>query len=133
MPPREGRDLARVLLERADGDVALVRYVCDNADIPDAIVGFHAQQAVEKSLKAVLAAHDIDYTKTHLLGYLIGLVQTNGIDAPPPVLEAAELNPWAVEFRYETDSEPALDRLATLELIEDIRRWAEGEIRAQED
>jgi HEPN domain-containing protein len=59
LPLREGRDLARVLLERADGDVALVRYVRDNADIADVIVGFHAQQAVEKSLKAVLAAHDI--------------------------------------------------------------------------
>lgn len=129
MPQREGRDLALVLLERADGDIALVRHVRDNADIPDAIVGFHAQQAVEKSVKAVLAAHDIDYTKTHLLGYLIGLVQTNGIDAPPSVLEAAELNPWAVEFRYETDSEPALDRDATLGLIEDVRRWADGEIR----
>lgn len=117
-------DLARVLLARADDDLTLVRRVADDSDIADAIVGFHAQQAAEKLLKAVLAAHGVHYAKTHALGYLIGLVQTNEIDAPPSVVEAAELNPWAVEFRYETDAEPALDRRAALDLIEDIRRWA---------
>ncbi len=130
MPPRDGRDLALVLLGRADGDLALVRHVLDNPDIHDAIVGFHAQQAVEKSLKAVLAAREVDYAKTHALGYLIDLVQANGIDVTPGVLKAAELNPWAVEFRYEADSEPALDRHAALELIEGIRRWADEQIQA---
>jgi HEPN domain-containing protein len=124
LPPRKGRDLARVLLDRADGDLALVRRVLDDAEIPDAIVGFHAQQAVEKSIKAVLAARGIKYTKTHALGYLVGLVEANEIVAPPSVMEADELSPWAVDFRYETESEPALDRRAALELIEDIRRWA---------
>ncbi|HKG40500.1 MAG TPA: HEPN domain-containing protein, partial [Conexibacter sp.] len=90
----------------------------------DAIVGFHAQQAVEKAIKAVLAAREIEYAKTHALGYLIGLVEANGIDAPAAVLDAGELSPWAVDFRYETDDEPALDRVATLSLIEEIRVWA---------
>jgi hypothetical protein len=76
------------------------------------------------SIKAVLAAREIEYAKTHALGYLIGLVEANGIDAPPAVLEASELSPWAVDFRYETDDEPALDRVATLALIEEIRSWA---------
>jgi hypothetical protein len=35
-----------------------------------------------------------------------------------------ELNPWAVEFRYEDDDEPPLDRRATLAFIEEICRWA---------
>jgi len=124
LPPRDGRDLARVLLKRADDDLTLVRHVADDADIADAIVGFHAQQAVEKSIKAVLAARDIEYGKTHQLNFLVGLLTANGIDAPPSLIAANELNPWAVEFRYETDDEPALDRPAVLRLIEDIRRWA---------
>jgi HEPN domain-containing protein len=124
LPPRDGRDLARVLLDRADDDIRLVRRVVDDADIADAIVGFHAQQAVEKAIKAVLAAREIEYAKTHALGYLIGLVEANGIDAPASVLDAGELSPWAVDFRYETDDEPALDRQATLALIEVIRDWA---------
>jgi hypothetical protein len=43
LPPRDGRDLARVLLDRADDDITLVRHVVDDAEIADAIVGFHAQ------------------------------------------------------------------------------------------
>jgi HEPN domain-containing protein len=130
LPPRDGRDLARVLLERADDDIRLVCRVVDDADIADAIVGFHAQQAVEKAIKAVLAAREIDYAKTHALGYLIGLVEANEIDAPAAVLDAGELSPWAVDFRYETDDEPALDRPATLALIEEIRAWAAKSIDA---
>jgi hypothetical protein len=62
LPPRDGRDLARRLLRRADGDIMLVRTVVDNDEILDAIIGFHAQQTrVEKSIKAVLAAHEIEY------------------------------------------------------------------------
>jgi HEPN domain-containing protein len=124
LPPRDGRDLARALLQRADDDLTLVRHIVDDADIADAIFGFHAQQAVETSLKAVFAARDVEYTKTHLLTYLIELLETNGIEAPPSVREADELSPWAVDFRYESDDEPALDRRATLDLIEEIRRWA---------
>jgi HEPN domain-containing protein len=129
LPPRDGRDLARVLLERADDDIRLVRRVVDDADIADAIVGFHAQQAVEKAIKAVLAAREIEYAKTHALGYLIGLVEANEIDAPAAVLDAGELSPWAVDFRYETDDEPALDRRATLVLIEEIRSWAAATVK----
>jgi HEPN domain-containing protein len=124
LPPRDGRDLARVLLQRADHDIALVRRVAEEADIADAIVGFHAQQAVEKSIKAVLAAREIEYGKTHDLNYLVGALETHGIDAPASVMEVDELNPWAVEFRYETDDEPPIDRRAALALIEDIRHWA---------
>jgi HEPN domain-containing protein len=124
LTPREGQDLARVLLDRADDDLTLVRRVERDADIADAIVGFHAQQAVEKAIKAVLAARGLEYAKTHQLGYLIGLLEANGIDAPTAVLEADELSPWAVDFRYETDDEPPLDRAATLVLVEEVRRWA---------
>jgi HEPN domain-containing protein len=36
-------------------------------DIADAIVGFHARQAVEKAIKAVFAAREVEYGKTHQL------------------------------------------------------------------
>lgn len=101
-----------------------MRRVAEEADIADSIVGFHAQQAVEKSIKAVLAAREIEYGKTHDLNYLVGAMETHGIDAPASVREVDELNPWAVEFRYETDDEPPIDRRAALALIEAIRRWA---------
>jgi HEPN domain-containing protein len=102
----------------------LVRRVVDDADIANAIIGFHAQQTVEKSIKAVLAAYEIEYGKTHQLHYLIRLLEEHEIDAPSSVVDAVELNPWAVEFRYEEDDEPPLDRHATLAFIEEIRRCA---------
>jgi HEPN domain-containing protein len=113
-----------VLLDRAEGDMALVRLVSDDAGIPNSIVGFHAQQAVEKALKAVLAVSGVRYERTHALDYLIGLVEANGVPAPAGLAAAAELSPWAVEFRYETEDEPPLDRGAALALVQDILRWA---------
>ena len=105
-----------------------MRAMLDVPAVTDAIVGFHAQQAVEKSLKAVLAARGISFPKTHALGFLVDLVDSNGIVAPPALAKADELAPWAVEFRYETESEPSLDRPAALTLVEGIRRWAVDEV-----
>lgn len=46
MPSLDNVALARVLLAKAIEDETLVRTVADNHEIGDAIVGFHAQQAV---------------------------------------------------------------------------------------
>jgi HEPN domain-containing protein len=49
------RDHALVLLRKATDDATAARKFADDPEIADAIVGFHAQQAVEKALKAVLS------------------------------------------------------------------------------
>jgi HEPN domain-containing protein len=130
MPQHDRLDLARVLLARAIEDETLVRKVSPDTDIADAIVGFHAQQAVEKLIKAVLAAHGVVFMKSHALSYLIGLVEESEIAAPDELTEADVLSPWAVEFRYEGDEPPALDRSAALTLVGQVRTWAENEIKA---
>jgi uncharacterized membrane protein (Fun14 family) len=56
-------------------DETLIRKVSPDKDIADAIVGFHAQQAVEKLIKAVLAIRGVAFMKSHALSYLIGLVE----------------------------------------------------------
>ncbi len=129
MPPHDRLDLARVLLARAVDDETLVRKVCSDADVADAIVGFHAQQAAEKLIKAVLAARGVAFVKSHALSYLIGLIEQNDIEAPSELSEADVLSPWAVEFRYEGEEPPALDRSAALLLVEQLRAWAENEIK----
>lgn len=128
MPRHDRLDLARVLLARAVDDETLVRKVRSDTDVADAIVGFHAQQAAEKLIKAVLAARGVVFMKSHALSYLIGLVEENGIEAPEELSEADVLSPWAVEFRYEGEEPPALDRSAALTLVEKLRAWAENEI-----
>jgi HEPN domain-containing protein len=49
-------DEAYLLLRKAREDAEAVRKFATDPDLADAVVGFHAQQAVEKALKAVLAA-----------------------------------------------------------------------------
>jgi hypothetical protein len=129
MPPHDRLDLARVLLARAVDDETLVRKVCSDADVADSIVGFHAQQATEKLIKAVLAARGVTFAKSHALSYLIGLVEENHIEAPDELSEADVLSPWAVEFRYEGEDPPALDRSAALVLVAQLRTWTEREIK----
>jgi hypothetical protein len=75
----------------------------------------------------VLSAREISYDRAHAIDYLVGLVEDNGIAAPSSLAAAIELSPWAVEFRYADDDEPALDRHAILGLVEEIRSWA-GEV-----
>ncbi len=128
MPQRDDLDLARVLLARASGDETIVRKAVDDADIDDWVAGFHGQQSTEKLIKAVLAARGVAFAKSHSLSYLIGLVNNNQIDAPEELAEADVLSPWAVEFRYEGEAPPALDRAGSLVLVEKLRAWAEGEI-----
>ncbi|HTA12059.1 MAG TPA: hypothetical protein VK765_01465 [Solirubrobacteraceae bacterium] len=43
--------------------------------------------------------------------------------------EADVLSPWAVEFRYEGEEPPALDRSAALVLVAQLRTWTEREIK----
>jgi HEPN domain-containing protein len=56
-------DPPRVLLSKAKDDERLADLVADNSDVPDEQIGFLAQQAVEKSIKAVLA-RGIRYRRT---------------------------------------------------------------------
>ncbi len=121
-----------MLLARSLDDQTLVRKVGPDTEIADAIVGFHAQQAVEKSIKAVLAARGVAFMKSHALSYLIGLVEEHDITAPKALAEADVLSPWAIEFRYEGEQPPALDRSASLALVEQVHTWAEEEIKAVE-
>jgi HEPN domain-containing protein len=132
MPQHDRLDLARVLLARAIEDETLVRKVSPDTDIADAIVGFHAQQAVEKLIKAVLAARGVAFMKSHALSYLVGLVEESEIEAPECIFEADVLSPWAVEFRYEGEEPPALDRSVALTLVEQVREWTESEIKASD-
>ncbi len=59
MPQHDRLDLARVLRGRAIDDETLVRKVSADTDVADSIVGFHAQQATEKLIKAVLVARGV--------------------------------------------------------------------------
>lgn len=61
---------------------------------------FHCQQAAEKSLKAVLAAHEEPFRKTHDLDELGTAAAAHHPSLAEVVGRAAELTPYAWRFRY---------------------------------
>jgi len=66
-------DLARELLGLARDDRVAAEAMLEIGTISDSIVGFHAQQAVEKALKAALAARALEFPFTHDLAVLVDL------------------------------------------------------------
>ncbi len=125
-------DHALGLLEKAGNDP-----IAGNATIAGGraldTVCFHAQQAVEKSLKALLAARDVEYPWRHDLGELLALV------APrcPALKEMEEqilaLAPYAVEIRYGDAIVPEIgEARAALDVAARVHRLAERIIRRQD-
>lgn len=55
------QDLAEQLLRRADEDTAGAKGMLPIGEVADVLVCFHAQQAVEQELKAVLAARGLEF------------------------------------------------------------------------
>jgi len=102
-----------------------MRKLADDPEIADDIIGFHAEQAVEKWLKAVIGSRGIRFEYTHDLRHLIELVKAAVGDFPFEVGAVIALTEYAVPLRYDEllDAEP-LDRDATVALVKDVGRWA---------
>ncbi len=90
----------------------------------DDVVGFHAQQAVEKALKVALVLADIDFPRTHDLRELADIADEADVAVPDSIQEARWLTPWAAQLRYEM-LEP-LDRDAAFSIAADAVEWATG-------
>jgi len=60
---------------------------------------FHAQQCIEKMIKAVLVYHDVDFPKSHDLSELIALLKPR-FNLSRALPHPEELTPYAVRTRY---------------------------------
>jgi HEPN domain-containing protein len=100
-------DRPEVLLRKARQDELALEKLLDDCDIEDDLLGFHAQQAVEKMLKALLAARGVDYPKTHNLRVLIELLAEVDITLPAELAEIDRLTQFGTTFRY--DAIPAVE------------------------
>ena len=124
-PELEPSQLAAILARKAAEDAVALGEFGGNPNIADSILGFHAQQAIEKWLKAVLAEKGVDFEYTHDLRRLIELVEELGITFPFVTGEIVMYTEFAVPLRYEDlpDAEP-LDRGAAVVLINEVEAWA---------
>jgi HEPN domain-containing protein len=104
------QDLANELLTLATDDLAAAEALVDVPGVTDAIVGFHAQQAAEKALKAVLAARSQDFPRTHNLSLLLQLCDDAGWSLPARLEQLDLLTPYGVAARYGMRMPGAVDR-----------------------
>jgi HEPN domain-containing protein len=125
------RDHARVLLAKARDDEVAAQKLAADPEISDAVVGFHAQQAIEKALKAVLSAHERAYPWTHDLRHLMELLDAAGSPLPDELRDARRLTPWAAEFRYGETIDDELERPAAVGIADAVLRWAESMVEAE--
>jgi HEPN domain-containing protein len=117
-------DLARQLLRVASDDEFAARSVLSIEGVTDAILGFHAQQAVEKAIKAVLVAKGIKFRFSHNLDYLRDLCSEAGIELPEALDGMENLTPFATAERYGSPAPAGLDREQALAWAAGALAWA---------
>ena len=101
----EAGDAAEWLLH-AESDL---RYATLGRGAPGILQGqvaFHAQQAAEKALKAVLVHASVDFPRTHDLQALLVLIGDAGIAVPPELEGVSALTQFAAATRYPGAPEP---------------------------
>ncbi len=116
-------------LQMADRDIKVFEILSDEPEAHLSIVCFHAQQAVEKSLKAVLFSRQIEFRRTHNLTELAQLLREHEIEPPVADDSLGRLNPFAVTFRYDDMDIEAITREDAASWVAHIRCWAEEQVR----
>jgi len=131
-PDPDRADAPERWLANARADLALARVQLPPGGVYEHLC-FHAQQAAEKSLKAVLLARGVEFPFTHNLGALLDLLPPE-LRVPQTVAEAVDLNLYAVATRYPGESEPATedDHREAIRIAEAVLQWAESAIRHQD-
>ncbi len=70
-PKHDLHDLAARFARKARSDEIALDKLADDPDVPDDLIGFHSQQALEKLLKAALAHAGVVPPRIHDLGELM--------------------------------------------------------------
>lgn len=109
-------------MEKAEDDFIVAnREYKGKPPVYDAVC-FHAQQCVEKYMKAVLQENDIEFEKVHDLVFLLRKLRKF-----IPILEKykeelAELSSFAVEIRYPGLRASKEDATNCISVVENIRK-----------
>jgi HEPN domain-containing protein len=97
----EPAEQARLWLRFAEEDLEAAQAMIRHG-LPPRHACFHAQQAAEKALKALLVFEQVDFPKIHDLDVLRQLVP-DGWTVRDTSADLAALTEWAVEARYPGD------------------------------
>jgi HEPN domain-containing protein len=95
-------DYLKNWLFRANEDILVIENLFESEpEMFSSSICFHAQQAVEKFLKAFLVYHDIDFPKTHDLDFL--LLECKKINDKIFDIDLGSLTDFGVSIRYPDD------------------------------
>lgn len=123
------RDLVIEWMHRARSDLALANMVADERIAPE-IIAFHAQQAVEKALKALLIQRQVEFPRTHIIGMLLNASKESGYHFQSSLEEVVKLSDYAVSARYpgEMSEVTREEARAASHLASLFLAWAEKQI-----
>jgi len=124
MPSDVTKTRAALWLRDAESDLALAS-VKKMRKIRYEHLCFHAQQAAEKAIKAVLLSRGADIPRTHDLAFLVDLL-TPTVNLPPSLLLLPVLTKYAVQHRYPGQDLPVdrRDCVKAIELAQEAVVWA---------
>jgi len=117
-------DLAKGWILKGDSDLANAKRTVAS-DGPYDTACFHAQQAAEKYLKAVMAAHGLDIPRTHDLEEIqllcVEFIRDDGFRN----LALEELSDYAVSVRYDFEFWPDVKTAAdAIDIVDHVRLFA---------
>lgn len=96
------KEYLRNWMFRANEDIALIKYLSKNElESYLSTICMHAQQSVEKFLKAFLVYHNIDFPRTHDVVFL--LKQCQKIDPEDFNVDLGSLPSYGLKLRYPDD------------------------------
>lgn len=98
------RELVRHWLDKANEDFDAAELLLREGGRFRGVIAFHAQQAVEKYLKAVLVRHQAEFPKTHDIGRLLQRLAAADPVAAHALSGSDILTPYGVEMRYPGDA-----------------------------
>ncbi|MHB1592422.1 MAG: HEPN domain-containing protein [Sulfuricella sp.] len=127
------REEAERFLRLAKRDQAAFAALLNASAVDPAVACFHAQQAAEKALKAVMCLRGLEYRRTHDLEELAGTLADIGIVPPADEIALRCLTPYAVEFRYDDEAIHLISGDEAGRLIDLLLAWATAEIASNSD
>jgi len=99
---QDKKDHIKNWLFRAKEDLAVMNRLADSEiEFYTSSICFHAQQAVEKYLKAFLVYHDVDFPRTHDVDFLMEECQR--LDHQSFEIDLKSLTEFGVAVRYPDD------------------------------
>jgi len=129
MPDRYPPEDPREWLNRALSDLLIAKSEKEGIYLED--LCFHAQQAAEKAVKALLIKNNIGFPYVHDISQLLTLLENAGLKIPETIRQVETLTRFAVFTRYPGIASPVIreEYEEALKIAEEVLRWVEKQMR----